>query len=151
MGILIKEQNFTQTFIREIKPLLLRQWKEIAHYKEIPLDPDWDQYYNLFMMGKLKIISARKGGKLIGYAIYIVNHNLHYKGSLQAVQDVLFLDEEYRRGTLGTKLIKKADEILQTMGVDVVIHHVKVAHDFSKILERQGYTLVEKILSKRLN
>lgn len=135
----------------EAKPLWEEHYKEIAHYQDIPLDVDFDRYHALEDMGVLNIWTARDAdGKLVGYAFYFVNKNGHYRGSLQAVQDILFVRKE-NRGLLGAKLIKHCDEELRKMGVQVVYHHVKKEHNFGPLLERMGYTLVDLIYGRRLD
>ena len=76
-------------------------------------------------------------------------NNLHYKQSLQAQQDLLFIDSEYRgRGMI---FIKWCDDQLRTLGVQVVRHHIKLAHNWGKGLERLGYEAEDVIYSKRLD
>lgn len=134
----------------EIKPLIKIHWREIAHYQDIDLDPDWDFYSKAEAANCLRVFTARKEGKLIGYALYFLKSNAHYKGSLQASQDILFVHPEHR-GKLGMKLIKWCDAQLQAEGVQVVYHHVKTAHNFGPLLERMGYQAVDIIFAKRLD
>jgi hypothetical protein len=139
------EQN-----VAESKPLLESHFKEIAQFQDIPLDPDYDQYIALEKAGFIRYFAARSAdGALVGYAVYFVRHNLHYRSSLQAVQDVIFIKKEFRGR--GGSFIKWIDEQLKAEGVQVTYHHVKVAHDFSKMLEKIGYTFVDKILARRLD
>lgn len=132
----------------EIKPLLQKHWEEIAHYKDIPLDPDYDQYFKIESVDALRIFTARDNdGVLVGYAIFFLRKNIHYKSSLQAVQDVLFIDP-LRRG-FGARFILWCDQQLKLMGVEVVYHHVKEAHNFGPMLERFGYEKVDLIYARR--
>lgn len=143
------KENFTQIY-DEIAPLSEAHYKEIAHYQDIPLNPDLMKYEMLERGGVLRTFTMRTDtGELVGYAIFIVQHNLHYKDSLQAIQDVIFLRKE-NRGT-GGNLIKYCDNKLRVEGVQVVYQHVKFSHDFGPLLERMGYHLVEKIYGKRLD
>lgn len=135
----------------EVYPLLVEHWQEIAQFPDITLAPDVPLYKALDEAGMLRIYTARAAGKLIGYVAFIVRTHMHYRDSLQAQQDVLFLQAEHRRGLTGIRLLRFAEADLQQLGVQVVYQHVKTAHDFGPILERLGYGLVEKIYSKRLN
>lgn len=132
----------------EIYPLFLKHWEEIAHYKNIPLEPDFDKYKEIEAVGMLRIFTAREEGKLIGYCVYFINHNLHYKSTIQALQDVLFVQKD-KRG-FGMKFIKWCDEQLKKEGVNVVHQHIKKAHNFGPMLERIGYELVDLIYARRL-
>ena len=149
--MVIEEEKLTPALAKEVLPLLKRQWVEIAHYPDIPLRPDWDAYFNMAESGNLVSITVRVDEKLVGYAVYIMRHNIHYSTSLQAMQDILYVDPEYRRGRLGIKLLQRSEEILEKLGVQVIIQHVKLEHDFSPLLIRMGYEDVEKILCKRID
>lgn len=143
-------QERLMEIIDEVQPLLAEHYDEIAHFKDIPLKPDFHRYQILENGGNLKIYTARDDAKkLIGYAIYIVNKNLHYSDSLQAVQDILFI----RKGNRGTggRLIKFADAELRKIGVQPIYQHVKLKQNFGKLLERMGYEAVEIIYVKRLD
>lgn len=135
----------------EIMPLLERHWREIAHYPDIPLDPDTVKYDRLEEAGLLRCYTCRVREVLVGYGVYIVQANAHYRGSLQANQDVLFLAPEYRRSRMGLGLITFADQELRAEGVQVVYQHVKEKHNFGPLLERLGYELVDRIYARRLD
>lgn len=134
----------------EIWPLLHDHWQEIGLWRDIPPDPDTQAYEAMETAGMLRVFTVRAEGWLIGYAAYVVRTHLHYRGSKQAVQDVIYLKPEHRRGRLGLRLIRHADAELAREGVQAVFHHVKVAHDFGPVLERIGYEQVEKVYTRRL-
>lgn len=134
----------------EMKPLLELHFKEISANQDIALDPDWDGYTATEKAGCLRTFTARNDdGKLIAYAVFFVRHNLHYKNSFQAVQDVLYVDPATRG--FGAKFIIWCDRQLKDEGVQVVYHHVKKAHNFGPLLERMNYKLVDLIFAKRLD
>lgn len=132
-----------------VERLLYRHWEEIAHFKDIPLDVDWPVYETAEAAGKLRIYTVRDGGDLVGYAVYTLGQAPHYKGSLQAIQDVIFLAPEYRRGTAGIQLVAYADTMLKAEGAQVTYHHSKVRNPIDLILRRQRYELIERIWAKR--
>lgn len=134
----------------EALPLLTAHWKEIAHYQDIILNPDIETYVKMDDAGMLRAFTARDlNGILIGYAVFFVRANMHYKDSLQASQDILYIDKN-KRGT-GGRFILWCDEQLKAEGVQVVYHHSKVAHNFGPLLERFGYKLVDYIYGRRLD
>jgi len=139
----------TPEFCEELGPLLHAHYKEIAHYQDIELSPDFSKYKQLYDAGVLRVYTARKEKELIGYVIFFFNYSLHYQKSLQAVQDVLFIHPEHRG--VGTRLIKWADEQLRAEGAQVVYHHVKKEHNFGALLERFGYKCVDLIYARRLD
>ena len=144
------EEPITLELLEEVKPLLEKHWEEIAHYKDIPLDPDYDMYLKGQQVGMIHAYVARDGdGKVIGYAVYVVRPNIHYKKCLTATEDIIYIDPE-RRG-VGLFLIKWCDEQLKLLGVQMVTHHIKFAHDWSKALMRLGYEKTDMQLCKRLD
>lgn len=148
--ITVKREIACRDLFVEISPLLETHFQEIARYKDIELDPDFVGYDLMEARGSLRVFTARlEDGRLIGYAIYFVSPNLHYRKSLQAVQDVLFIHPAHRG--CGARLIRDADRELAKEGVQLVYHHVKCAHDFGPLLERMGYEQVEKIFARRLD
>jgi len=135
----------------EIASLCVRHWEEIAHNKDlIKLDPDWERYRILADNHVLSVATARVDGILIGYQIYMVMAHLHYKQSLTAMSDVLYLAPEYRQGTAGIRLMKCAEEELNRLGVQRIIQNVKLTADWGVILERMGYKPFERIYTKLL-
>lgn len=145
------QREKADTLIEEIKPLLDLHWNEISHYPDIPLDPDYEKYIEIEKTGTLRCFTVRLDNKLIGYVIYFVCENLHYKSSLQAVQDILFIQPDQRGILLGMKLLKFANDELRNEGVQVDYQHIKAKHNFGPMLERLGYELVDLIYAKRLD
>lgn len=141
----------TLELCEELLPLLVKHYKEVAHYQDIELDPDFDAYMAMDKAGILRVFTARRGRELIGYSIYILKRNAHYKGSLQALQDILFIDPK-KRG-FGAKFILWCDQKLKAEGVQVVYHHVKVKPElnFGPMLERFGYELIDQVYGRRLD
>lgn len=143
--------EYSKNLIQEMLPIFADHFEQIAHYKDIKLDPDFEVYANCWNAGMLRIFTARNEGELCGYAVFFVRSNPHYKASIQATQDILFLTKAMRTGLTGFKFIKWCDDQLREDGVQAVYHHVKVARDFGKVLERIGYKLVDLIYSRRLD
>jgi hypothetical protein len=134
----------------EAKPLLEAHWEEVAHFKDIPLNPDYGIYQQLEAMGVLRIYSMRReDGSLSGYVVFLVKPNLHYQQSLQAFQDIVYVDPNERLN--GAFFLMWCDEQLKAEGVQVVCHRVKHAVDFGPLLKRIGYESVETMWVRRLD
>ena len=134
----------------EILPMLHAHYEEVGHYKDIPLDPDKSVYLAMEEAGAIKVYTVREEGKLIGYAAYFIRKHPHHKDSLQASQDIIYVDPKHRGG-VGKRLIKECDERLRELGVQVVYSHLKAKHNFGPMLERMGYELQDLIYSRRLD
>jgi len=136
----------------EIKPLLEAHWQEIALYKDqFPLNPDYNQYKLLDQAGVVHVVTARNDGDLIGYYISFIMPHLHYQDCIVAMNDVLFIKSEYRKGRAGMKMIAFAEQELKKLGVHRMMIHVNTQHDFSPLLTRMGFTETERNFEKLLN
>lgn len=136
----------------EILPLLQEHFLEISAYPDIALDPDIDAYNEVEDKGCLRCYTARLNGELIGYAVFFVRHNLHYRQSLQAVQDVLFVSKPHRSGRVGYKLIRYSEDQLRAEAVQVVYHHVKVnTPQTVELFHKLAYESIDLIVGKRLD
>lgn len=125
-------------------------YEEISAFKDIPLDPDIASYAKIEEVGALRVFTAREdGGELIGYAVFFIKPNIHYRTSLQALQDILYIHPQ-KRG-FGMRFIAWCDEQLKNESIQVVYHHVKAKHNFGPMLERLGYGLVDLIYARRLD
>ena len=151
MVVSFSEEVFDDDLISEMMPLLLEHKEEVCVYSDFVLDPNWDMYKKACEMKMMRTYTARDEGVLIGYVLFIVSFNPHYGAVLQAEQDALYISPDHRGRLLGLQLIKYADNELTEIGVNLVVHHVKVAKDFSPILERLGYSMTKKIYERRLS
>ncbi len=150
-GLTLQRER-AQDVLPEMLPLLHEHKEEIAHYADIPLDVDEQRYINTDLMGLLRCYTARMGGDLIGYAVFFVQPNAHYKSSLQAVQDVLFVTKPHRHSRAGYALIRHSEEALRAEGVAVCYHHIKVSTPQTiELFKRLGYEPIDLILGKRLD
>lgn len=149
-GVYVQHEPFVDCW-DEMKDLFREHYEEIAFYKDIELDPDEDAYVKLAARGLLRIYTVRDAGALVGYVMFLVRPNPHYRRSLNAVQDVLYLKPEYRRGRTGVTLIRVAETRLRAEGVQVVYHHVKRTNRVGQLLARLGYELVDEVYAKRLD
>ncbi len=135
----------------DLARLCVRHWEEIALNKgAIALDPDWDRYAQLEALGALVLATARAAGELVGYQIFLVTPHLHYRRSLTALSDVVYLAPEHRLGTAGIRLMRCAEAELKRRGVQRVVQNVKLHTDWGRVLERMGYAPIERIYSKLL-
>lgn len=146
----MRREIFQPALAAEMMPLLAAHWAEVSHYPDILLNPDVEYYTNLEAGGFFRVYTLRNEGVLKGYAAFTVRQAPHYSQSKQAYQDVIYVDPAMR-GLAPLRFIRFCDSELRREGVQAVYHHVKVAHNFGRILERQGYEPVDIIYAKRLD
>lgn len=157
-------EPLSEALFGEMAPLLLAHWREVSQFKDIPLAPAFASYLERQDAGNLRVFTVRgeftvtgtkgplvqwESGRLYGYAVFFVQPNPHYTGSLQASADVLFLHPDVRART-AMRFLKWCDDQLASEGCELVYHRVKLSKDWSKILERIGYAPVDITLVKDL-
>lgn len=137
--------------LEELKPLLEEHYLEIAMYKDqIKLNPDYDTYAKLQEQGVLKIFTARDSDKLVGYSIYFLKTNLHYSDHLYAINDIVYVDKEYRGRVLAFDMLAFAEDQLADQGVSVITMHMKTFAAFETLMECLSYDRAEIIYTKYL-
>lgn len=149
MPCVFATEQLTREVWDEIVPLLRAHWREVAHFQDIPLEPDEAFYASAQAQGITRFFTVRRDGHLVGYAMFFVKANPHYASSVQAVNDVVFLDGKHR-GLTGWKLLQYCDQQLEAEGVDAIYWHIKAMKDFGPILERMGCGLVDQIYARRV-
>ncbi len=144
----------------EVSPLLESHWHEVAHYDDIPLDPDRERYAQISETNGLRVYTARKAipapdrGILIGYLAVFVAPSLHYRSATYAVQDVLYVDPLHRGTRAGIGLIRYAQDCLRAEGVTAIFQHVKARKELNigPVLERiLHYELIDEVWGLRLD
>jgi hypothetical protein len=144
-------EDLTRMLLHQMIPLLMEHYLEVAHFRDIPFDPDYDLFLNAQAAGSVRTYTVRSEGKLVGYSVFFVRQNPHYKQSKQALQDVIYLDPSMRGGT-GAKFIMYCEEQLKAEGVEVVYHHIKAKFEHHKDLyAKLGYEVIDYVVGKRVN
>lgn len=141
----------------DIQPVLRNEhWEEVGHYKDIPIDMEWEKYAALEKMGKLMCFTIRgplneefKETVLQGYAFFIVDKHLHYKNTIVASQDILYVRKPYRG--IGKTFLAWCDDQLKNEGVVTVTHHAKPWFNYGELFEKLGYEKAETLWSRRLS
>lgn len=153
--MLFEREVISEAFLtKQMWPLLERHYKEISAFQDIALKPAFEKYLLMERAGSLRCfvtLDETDEMALVGYAVFFVNHNLHYSDSLQAVQDVLYLERSERGKGAGKTFVSWCDDELRREGVQVVYHHVKTKFNFGPMLETIGYKHIENIYGRRLD
>ena len=135
----------------DIQPLIKKHWELVAlNQGAIKLNPDWERYAELDAAGILRIFTARDNGELVGYCVLLVNHSLHYKDHIFAINDVVFVLPDSRAGATGYHLIKYAEDHCKENGVSLLNINTKVHIPFDGLMERMDFELTERLYSKYL-
>lgn len=137
--------------LEEMKPLLAIHWKEVAAYQDkIALDPDYERYLKMEAMDLIRTYVLRHDGKMVGYWVFFVSPHPHYKADRFAVNDIVYVDPEYRRTDLTPACFKAVESQLKAEGVSVVTYHMKTYKPFEVLLKGLGYDHLEHLYGKYL-
>jgi len=146
--MIVFQKEAPEPFAQEAMELFQKHYEEIAERTDvIALDPDLKRYNNLYDQGMLEIHTIRDDGKLVGYSLWFVVSHIHYKNSLTANSDVLYISPDYRKGMLGVKFVKWSVEEVKKKNPQRIMFHVKPFLDYSPILKRLGANYFENIYS----
>lgn len=150
------EERFT-ALREEGRALFQLHWLEATADHSVPLDIWWQAFEQLEEAGAMLTVTARIGGHLVGYATYVMHPHLHYHGRLIAQSDAFFLLPAARRGHVGIKLFRVAEEKLRLRGVAEIWNrekdHVRPGRGRSTIapvFRRLGFRPVEHVWRKRV-
>lgn len=136
----------------EAKPSLVRHYDEIAENKEVigPICPDLVAYLAIEKAGKLRVLTARNDGQIVGYFAFLISRNLHYdvKGS---TEDIYWIAPEYRGvPRLAIRMFLEAEKIMRSDGALISTVKTKVANDHEKFFAHLGYRPFERVYCKVL-
>lgn len=135
----------------DMQELLVEHYEEIAHDKAaIPLAPSRIRYDTMELRGELLVLGCRLDGRLIGYSVFFVNRHIHYRNTLVAVNDVLFVTKPMRARRAGLLLILESEKRLRLRDVVKVVWHIKPENDWSAVLLHRGYKPLETCYGKLL-
>jgi hypothetical protein len=170
MKTVFLEEIIDQEICDEMMPLFQKHWEEVSHpaFKDFQkLNPDFSKYIAmgknrdatgkpcavLFTMREVTDADqegARKG-RLVGYWCFFINDTLHYKGTTQALGDVLFVEKEYR-GKRAYEFVAECVNQLKMGGVQVVHVYSKKEHDLTRMfVDGLGFEQIDLHFTKRLN
>lgn len=139
---------------KEMMQLNKEHYEEISAHKKrnIPLNPEYERYFNLEDEGKLIYITLRHKGELMGYYIAFLMRDLHYKDCLRSFQDIFFISLKARGQNAFPLLIDAVEYEAKRRGALFITHGAKYihqAHIVKPLLER-GYIPFELHVGKWL-
>lgn len=140
-----------EQFRTQAQVLLTEHYAELTRDKTVmTLSPNWKRYFELEQKGTLFTLGAWDGVDLVGYVAFFLGHHMHYQTTLIATNDVLFLSQDYRKGSTGVRLIKESEKQLAVLGVKKIFWHVKHATVLGPLLKALRYDDEEYVMAKLL-
>lgn len=148
-------EPISQLLADGLEDLTIFHWQEVDHFQDkFPLKVNYLAYQMAERLGEFRGVSARRGRRLVGYAGYFVRPDLQHSATW-AVNNVLYLDPDERKGWDGLKLMTAARDLLKPLGVDVIIQAVKTPHStdvkrharMAALMKRAGYVPYENLFA----
>jgi GNAT superfamily N-acetyltransferase len=133
----------------EMVPLLEAHYLEVHAFPGlIAFNPAYALYFDMEERGVFHTITVRDLGVLIGYCCAFVYPNLHYFDHLYAVNDVIYVDKEYRHSNVAYNLVRFAEHTYRDMTASVMTFHMKCAIPFKSLMDSRGFEMKEHLYMK---
>lgn len=101
-------------------------------------DAQWARYRQLVELGMMQPIAAFIGAELVGFAGVLVNTMPHH-GKPIAITESLFVANAHRKGGVGLKLIRAAEEHARNVGATCLLITAPHEGALERVLPRLGY------------
>lgn len=145
------QQDTPYTLLREGQALFAQHYFEEASQPDFPLEIDEDFYLKGTELGLYRVYTVRDNDKLIGYSAFMLTHNMQAKSCRQANVEALYVNEEYRGGSVGVKLINFSKAELKKEGVHVMRIHCTPGGALDRLLTRMNFAFTNKEFEFRLD
>jgi predicted GNAT superfamily acetyltransferase len=111
------------------------------HCKELEDDrvtflPDQNRYLALDDLDMLIVLGAYVDEHMVGYSVSVIYRHGHFDEIL-ATNDSLYVDPDYRRGSLGWKLILSTEKSAQECGVSRMLWTAKCNSNLEILLQKR--------------
>ena len=125
-------------------PMLRDHYAEVAKFKTtLNLDPDFERYRTMEKQGALHVVTARRGGELVGYSIHFLFRHPHYRTVLVGQDDIHYVVPALRQHGVGTAMRRFAIAGMERRGVGLVTARTKPDHSHDDSLTGMGFRLFE--------
>jgi len=145
----VEETAVSRLIEDDLETLMHAHWKECAtDHEAIPFDPDWNAARVMEHAGILRFFGLFDDGELVGYSVYEVAPHLHFRSTLHAFCQGIYVKPERRKGNAGAKLIVESERLLAARGAKKFTYCAPHASNLNKVLEKGGYASTETVYTK---
>lgn len=142
-------------YLKELYPHFENHWKEVGYDKRFgDFDLDLNAYEHLENYKMFMGVGAKDGDTPIAYMSVLIFYHPHCRGLKLAQTDAFYIKPEYRglKGyTILCKMIREAESILKNQyNVKVLNISFPQSLKLNRLVERQGYSSLDTVMSKRL-
>lgn len=136
----------------EVYPLTRNHWEGTKTYRRHePFNPDRERFIAYNEMNFFHLVTARDGGKLVGYFGVYVTKSMHSQLTM-ATEDTLYLHPDYRVGRVALRFLLYIEQYLKPLGVWEILFSCEIDNKsgIRKLLEYLGYEAKILQFSKHL-
>lgn len=133
---------------RQILPIMAERIGAFNYKLGIRLSPDWDQIAIGLATGVIVMCTAKRGDKLLGYQIWLLNPYLWQKGTVIAV--ALAANGGRKKGVDARRLALIGMNYFKTLGVHAVVASAEFDSAAMRMWEDVGLEKIECTMAKQL-
>jgi GNAT superfamily N-acetyltransferase len=116
--MLTSQVELIRDTLDEMRPMFPEHHRELGLLQDkMPLDPQYDIYLKREALGEISLVTIRDLGKIVGYWISFIAPGLHYRSTLTATMDILYIHPDYRNAGAGRLLGVAVELELRRRGV----------------------------------
>ncbi len=128
----------------EALPLMQANHRETGAFQEWRFAPAKEKLERMEAAGFLRLFTARKEGKLIGYQLFFVLFSINYPDNLESTCHVAYIVPEERGTFAAGKFLLWADQTLIDEGVYSIARQSPMMRPLGDLYARMGYCKVEE-------
>lgn len=134
-------------------PLFERHYAEVGRNKgQVKLDYDAQAYLQMEADQTARLFMARKNGKVVAYAVFLITYHPRYRNTIWATADMFYVVPEVRGfGSVAMRLFKFVEYAMRLGGVTIL--HITVKNSVpaaQRLLNHMGYKAIETVMEKLL-
>lgn len=134
----IREGTFSELFTDPAFELMAAAYASESGTAEYgQADVAKDAYYTLEKYGDASLLVVESCDCIVGFAVVLHSYHMHFSKHV-AILETLYIDPAFRRGALGIKLIKAAQQLAKRKGFDLMTASAPVGSRLNKLYERMG-------------
>jgi hypothetical protein len=117
--ITVQVESF-KACLTELTLIFQRHWQEYALFQDrMPLAPQYDEYVRRDEAGELVLVTARRDGVMVAYYTAAIRPGFHYKDTLTATQDLMYVVAEEPWKGVCRPLLECVEDELKRRGVKI--------------------------------
>ena len=137
----------------ELYPLAKAHQASTKSYRRHePFNPDKTRYIQYNAIGFFHLVTARDGGKLVGYFGVYVTDSMHSQLKM-ATEDTFYIHPDYRQGRTALRVIRYVENYLHLLGVNEILFSCEIDNKtgIQGLLNLLGYQAKIQQYSKHLS